>query len=293
MTADAETARLLREPDPDWEVDSSLTGRRYTFQDPAPNPSTDGLAFDLDFGLTRYFAPLRDDGAPYSLQPFLQRSSIWSLSLDGGRISTRNPFGGQDRTEWDSGISTSIDAYVRRWLALNGGVGYGNASLRDVGISQTTHSFNAFAEVGLRVADTRIDAWYALTALERSGSFAPLRQRVGASAFTAIARRFSLNASASVIPSGVTASLGLEAFPARELGIFGGTSAARGKLYNVDLVATRYAGWIGVAGWIDPTMGILGQYNLFVEDDPQASGQSAREVSHAITLEVFARFGQL
>jgi hypothetical protein len=117
-------------------------------------------------------------------------------------------------------------------------------------------------------------------------------RRVGACR-TAIARRFALDASATVIPSGVTGSLGLETFPARELGIFGGTSAARGKLYNVDVVPTRYAGWIGVAGWIDPAMGILGRYDLFVEDDPQANGQSVREVSHAITLEVFARFGQL
>jgi hypothetical protein len=53
-------------------------------------------------------------------------------------------------------------------------------------------------------------------------------------------------------------------------------------------------GSVGLAGWLDPTMGIVGQYTLTIDDlVDQLTGQSIvgyREVSHAILLEVYARF---
>jgi hypothetical protein len=294
-TVGAEAAgQPLREPDPSWQVNTSLSAGRYSIGSVTPNASTDGLALNLEFRLRRYFAPLRDDAAPYSLQPFLQRASSWSLTLDGGHFSTRNPFGGQDRTDWNGGVSGAVDAYVRRWLILNGGFGYGFSALRDVGVDQSTHTINGFVDVGLRVADTRIDAWYGLTALETAGSFAPARQRFGATAFTAIARRFTLGVSGASIPSGVEGSASLEYYATRELGIFGGTFAGRGKLYSTDAVPTRYAGWVGLAGWIDPTVGVSGQYELTVENfAAQPGGPSDHNVTHTITLEVFARFDQM
>jgi hypothetical protein len=286
-----------RDPDPSWQVQTSLSGSKYSLQNVPPNLSTDGTTQNLDFGLTRYLAPLRDDGAPYSLQPFLQRSSRWSFGLGGGHFSTRNPFGGQDRTDWNGAISGSLDLYVKRWLALNGGFSYGYSALHDVGLDRSTHSFHPFFDVGLRLADTRLDAWYALDALDAGGSFAPLRRRFGATAFTAIARRFTLRAYGSVIPSGIEGSLSLEYFATRELGLFAGMLAGRGKLYSEDVVPTRYSDWLGLAAWIDPALGIGANYELTLEDlAAGAPGQPTvgyHQIAHALTLEVFARFDEL
>lgn len=286
-----------RDPDPSMQVNTSLSGSRYSLQSTSPTPSTYGTTQDLTFSLTRFLAPLRDDGAPYSLRPFLQRSSRWSIGLGGRHLATQNPFGRQDRTGWNGGVSGSLDVYVKRWLALNGGLGYGHSTLHDVGFDQSTHSFSAFFGVGLRLVDTRIDAWSRLDALDQGGSFAPLRRQFGASAFTAIARRFTLYASGSVIASGVAGDLSLECFATRELGIYAGMLASKGKLYSEEAVPRRYAAWAGLAAWIDPAVGIGGAYQLTIEDLAQgADGQQFvgyHQISHALTFDVFARFEDL
>lgn len=57
-------------------------------------------------------------------------------------------------------------------------------------------------------------------------------------------------------------------------------------------MSRRYAGWAGLAGWIDATTGILGQYELTIED-VTAPTFGYREVTHAVTLEIYMRFDQL
>jgi hypothetical protein len=162
--------RLAPEPDPSWQIDTTLSARKYSLQYAEASPSTYGTGMDLDVDLIRFMAPLRDDGAPYSLQPFLQRSSQWSLSLDGTHFSTHNPFGGDDRTDWIGGISGALDAYVKPWLALTAGLGYGVSVLHDVGVDQTTRTFRGGFGFGLRAANTRFDAWYGLIAEDVAGS---------------------------------------------------------------------------------------------------------------------------
>jgi hypothetical protein len=294
---EAASGQPARDPAPSMQVNASLSGSRYSLQSTSPTPSTYGTTQDLSFSLTRYLAPLRDDGAPYSLQPFLQRSNRLSIGLGGGHLSTHNPFGRQDHTVWNGGVSGSLDVYVKRWLALNGGLGYGHSTLHDVGFDQSTHSFSAFLGIGLRLADTRIDAWYDLVALDQGGSFAPLRRQFGASAFTAIARRFTLNVSGSVIANGVAGDLSLEYFATRELGIYAGTLASRGKLYSDESAPTRYAGWAGLAAWLDPAVGIGGAYQLTIEDLAQGAGGPQfvgyHQISHALSFALFARFEDL
>jgi hypothetical protein len=282
---ESEAAVRAQAPDPSWQVNTSLSGSLYTL------PSTEGTAEGVDFAMTRFLAPLHDDGAPYSLEPFLQRSSTVSVALNGGHFSTRNPFGGEDRTHWNGGVSGSFDIYAKRWLALNAGLSYGYGILHDVGISESTHALDGFAELGLRLANTRFDAWYGFDALESAGSFAPLRQRVGASAFTAIARRFTLSLVGSLIPSGGRGSLSAEYFETRELGIYTGAFAGRGKFYSTDVISTRYAGWIGLATWLDPSFGIDVNYELTIDVlDEQVE---VRELTHALTFNAFARFDEL
>jgi hypothetical protein len=114
--------------------------------------------------------------------------------------------------------------------------------------------------------------------------------------FTAIARRFTLSAFGTVIPSGAEVDLSLEYFATRELGIYVGTLAERGKLYSGDSVPTRYAGWIGLTAWLDPTIAISGTYQLTIEDLAEQAGLPSggyHEVTHTLGLQLLARFDEL
>lgn len=299
VAEDGETAtrQASPEPEPSWQVNASFSGSRYSLQNAAPTPSTDGTGLDVDFDVRRFFAPLRDDGAPYSLQPFLQRSSSWTLSVDGTHSSTRDPLGGPARTYWAGGISGGLDVYIRRWLIVDAGLGYGRGVLHDEGIDQSNQSFGGHVQMGLRLANTRIDAWYGLTALETAGAFAPLRTRFGASAFSAFAQRVTLSADGTVIPGGASGDVALEYYAKREVGVFAGTFAAKGKLYSNDDVVTRYGGWLGLAVWVDPTLAILAQYQLTLEALPERAVDTTpvgyQEVTHDLLLEAYARFDEL
>jgi hypothetical protein len=291
---DPEDAGHSRAPDPSWQLDSSVSGRKYSIQSVAPGPSVGGTAEQLGLTLVSFQAPLQDDGSPYSLEPFLQRTSQWSVGFGGGHFATHNPLGGPDRTDWNASVSGAVDVYVKRWLAVTGGLAYGYNALHDGIINQTTHGFSGFAGLGFRVRDTRLDASYTLSTQDVAGSFTPLRQSFGLSAFSVIARCFSVGLSGTLIPGGRSGELSLEYFPVREIGAFASAFGGKGKFYSDDEVFNRYMGSVGLAGWLDPTMGIVGQYTLTIDDlVDQLTGQSIvgyREVSHAILLEVYARF---
>src|SRR5262249_39120293 len=103
----------VRPPDR-WELGASLSGSIFTvsydgYPDVHGNDASGGVS------LTHYLTPVVDDGAPRSLQPFLQRVSTISASIGGGGFVTRNPDGGQDRTDSHFGASAGFDVYVTRF----------------------------------------------------------------------------------------------------------------------------------------------------------------------------------
>jgi hypothetical protein len=242
-----------------------------------------------------FLAPLRDDGSPYSLQPFLQRMSTLSLTLGGGHFTTHNPLGGTDRTDSDGVLAGEINIYLRRWLAVTAGIAHGYDVLHDAGVDQATHSSSGFAGLGFRVRDTRFDVSYAQAVREVSGSYAPLRRgNLELSASTVVARRLSATVSATSIPGGGEGSISLEYFPTRSLGLFASGLGAKGELYADSTVVTHYVGSAGIADWFDPTVGLVLQYSLTIEDLPAEFVDQLlygyHEVSHSILLEVYLRF---
>jgi hypothetical protein len=282
--------------DPIWQLNGTLVGQKYAYDYPT-SVSNDGLQLNLEVELVKYDAPLRDDGAPYSLQPFLQYRSSWSVSVDGGHFDTRNPLGGEDRTDWSGGFSASVNRYVKGGLALTGGVNYGFDVLHDVGVDETGHAFSGSAGIGLRIADTRFDVSYTLESLYLAGSFAPLRQEFGARVYTVLERRLSVNLSGDIIPGGFDGDLRLEFYPTREVGIFGGGAFAKGELYAASQVITRYMGRAGASVWLDRTMALVGEYEYTVEDLPLQAYLGAydgfHEVAHTLLFELSMRFDEL
>jgi hypothetical protein len=235
-----------------------------------------------------FLAPLHDDGAPYSLQPFLQRESTFAVSLAGGHFDTHNPLGGPDPTDWWASLSAGGDLYLERWLAVFASVGYQYDDLSAGPADQATHLFAADVGLGLRARDTRLDLSYAQAASRRQGAFAPLKRgQVQLAVTSAIARRFEANVIATSVPGGGTGELALEYFAAPWAGIFANALAGKGQLYGAsDTSVRRYEGSAGFAGWFDATTALSASYRLLIEDVPP---NGYHQVAHTISLQVIAR----
>jgi hypothetical protein len=280
------------EPDPSWEMNTSLWGRRDAFQYPQvqANQTQEGLIMNG----TRFLTPLRDDGAPYSLRPFLQRTSSILLSADIGHSSMPNPYGGPDRTATWENVDGAVDIYVKRWLALAASLDYEHDALHDVGVDQGTHTLAAAVGVGFRVRDLRATLAYGAESYHQSGTWASPRTALGLSLFGVIARQLTVGLSGGTVPSGGDGTLSVEYFPSPELGIFGGAEAARGHLYQGSVMATRYVASAGIAGWVDPSAGLVVRYSRTIEHVPPQviDGQTYGDdqTSNRISLEVHVRF---
>ena len=119
-------------PDASWELDTSFAGRSYSinFQDAAASELS-GSGERLRAELIDFLAPVRDDGTPYALQPFLQRTSSITVHVDLGHFETNYPFGSPLRTDYDANLGGGVSLYLRPWLNLFGNVSYDYDSLSD------------------------------------------------------------------------------------------------------------------------------------------------------------------
>ena len=87
--------------EPNFQVNSSLSGTRYSLSNGPGLPSASGNQETLSMEMIAFGAPLHDDDSPYSLQAFMQRENTFTLSVSGGRFDTANPYGGVDRITWN------------------------------------------------------------------------------------------------------------------------------------------------------------------------------------------------
>ena len=169
------TRVAARAPDTSWDLSSSLSGRRYALTYRGGG-ELDGTGEALTLELARYLAPLRDDGASRTLQPFLQRMNTFSVDVAARHFSTSGPI--MDRTDWNGGLGAGVDFYARPWLNVAAGLSYSYDVLHDVGVNQKTHTFSGNGGAGLRIGDTLIRVSYYLEKHQVSDASVPLRQGV-------------------------------------------------------------------------------------------------------------------
>ena len=287
--ADDPLALTAREPDPTWEVDTSLVGKSYSIQ--LPQSQTGGFQEGANLSFTQYLAPLRDDGSPYSLRSFLQRTSALSLSLGVGHFATHNPFGAPDRTDTSGSVGGGLNIYLKRWLAVTGSVGYEYDTLHDVGVEQGTHAVSGSAGLGLRAGDLRLDVSYDISSYHQSGAWGPIRRGLDISGYGVFARRLAVGFGAERIAGGSGGSVNGEYFPSPDLGLFVTGGAVRGNLYRGDQIVTRYAATGGIAGWVDPSTGMVARYSRTIEHaPPMVDGSGYDETGNQISLEVYMLF---
>jgi hypothetical protein len=270
------------------QIDTLLTGAAYSIRNDGASQDIAGQSGIGEVAMTYYLQPLVDDGGPLSLEPFLQRTSEVFADVGARHFVTHNPNPGRiDRTEWAGWVSQGVGAYVTRMLVLNASFEYAYNALSDVGIDQRTHEFTGSAGAGLRAGDVELDASYTLTALRSGGSFSTLRWgTVQISAFAVMARRLVVRFSGAALAGGVQGSAYLAYYPTRTLGIFTEASMGRTKPYLSDVTDKRYAGELGVSWWVSPTVRLVGEYTLTVDD---VLGLYS-ELTHAVQVEASVRF---
>jgi hypothetical protein len=293
-----EPAAPLEEPPPPpraphrWEIDGSLSGAFYNLTSMSI-PYASGNQLTGSLGLTHYLQPLVDDGAPRSLEPYLQRTSTLSLGANAGGWTTNqsNPttftFG-----DTFGGASAGFNVYANPTLAFTGSFAYGyDVARADMQPDQASHSFTGSGGIGLRFGDTRLDAAYTFSARDTNGTFTPLRWGTATlSVTTVIARRFYGYAWGQALQSGGGGGLQLEIHPDRDLGIYVTGSGKRGEIFdNDEVIADSFGATAGVAYWVSPSVRIEAAYNFnYTERDAQTIGQTDyypyAEITNGFTL---------
>jgi hypothetical protein len=278
--------------EPNFQVDSSLSGTRYAISPRPGGLSTSGNQETLSMEIIAFGAPLHDDDSPYSLQAFMQREDTFTLSVRGGRFDTANPYGGVDRTEWFTGVGGGFSAYLKPWFVLFGSASYGYFELHDVDAAQSGHTFAGDVGVGFRVRNTRLALSGGAQGDRMSGAFGPWRRSLTLSAFTVIRRRVVLSAAGTLVDGGEEGSFEVEVFPTKSAGLFVSGFAGRSQPYVTPTLVTRYAGTAGFAGWFDANTALVGEYELTYETDsataPSTTGYN--QLSHTVVLEAYFRF---
>jgi hypothetical protein len=266
-------------------------------------PSSNGNRAGGTFEVTHFFDPVVDDGAPRSLQPFLQRASTVNGGFEAGGFITRNPFAGSggvpsnatDRTDKSFGVALGVDAYVTRWLALTAGLGYTYDVLHDVGTDDATHGFTGAAGVGFRVADARFDVSYSFAADKMNGSFTSLRWgTLQASAYVVFARRFTLSAFGNAIERGGTGGGELGWYATQNLGFFLGGSGERGVLFTNDAIANQFTADASLSCWVVPRVQLSAAYTFTYTADPDHVADRMPDgydqIEQAVTIGAALRF---
>jgi len=296
-----------------WELDATVLGSYYTIHPTTPifiSTSAGKFAAFLDsngdraggtFELTRFIDPVVDDGAPRSLQPFLQHASTVYGGFDAGGFVTRPPLVGTslvtNRTDKSFGVGLGVDVYVTPWLAYTVGAGYTYDVLHDVGIDDATHGFNAAGGVGLRVADARFDLSYAFAATRMNGSFVPPQWgALRLSVLAVFVRRFTLSAWGQTVERGGEGGGELGWYATQNLGFFLGGSGERGRLFTGDdVIANRFTGDASLSWWVAPRVRLSAAYTFTYTEDPDhtaddGSSDGYDEMEHAVTIGAALRF---
>jgi hypothetical protein len=303
QTAD-DVRAVAADQDPNFEVQGTASGTHYALSPPPGTPGTSGNREGLSMNLIAFQRPLRDDDWPYSLQAFAQRENRFSISVAAGHFDTANALGGVDRTQWDAGAGAAFNAYLKRWFIVFADVSYAYFDLHDVDLAQTTHAFAAGAGVGFRYRDTRVDLSVGEQGNRIAGAFGPWHGSLALSAFTVIHRRVALTATGSLVQGSQSGESGesgksgkegffqAELFPTKATGVFASGFAGRFEPYSAPVVATRYVGSAGFAGWFDATTALVGVYSLTYETDPATPQvtNGYNELSHTLQLEAYFRF---
>ncbi len=241
--------------------------------------------------LSLYDERLSDDGAPYSLQPFLQRTSTLTVSVGGSAFSTSAPFLPTSLTGQGLSAGIGFDRYLPGILALSGSasIGYSVTSGPTTTSQNPTYVQPALSfGPGLRWGDTRLDLSWIFQPYFRDGSFQSNGWgRLFLSLESVLARELFWQLDVSNIPSGARGFAGVDWYPTRSFQISGSVVAERGAVYTDNpALYTRVFPEVALAYWFMRNVRGFVSY-VYVVTDPVAQGVEIHE--HRVTASLGGR----
>ena len=266
-----------RETPARWQLEGGLSGSIFKVLSGVGNEvAQNGNSGQLFVKPTWYATPVRDDGGPRSLQPFLQRTSMVYVSFSGGETSMGND-AHDAQTASFVGVSAGAEVYMRPWLVVTEVVSY-----------RSDHRTSLTASAAIRVDDTLFQASYAFTEYGGQGDRAPRWGAIEVQVYSVLTRSLALTLSGHVQADGVGATLNLVYYATRDLGLFLGVSGDTFDSSPENRTAS-YAG--GLSFWVSPALRFNATYQLSLTDalalPAQAPGYQA--TTHALTVTALVR----
>ena len=232
---------------------------------------------------------LRDDDAPLSLQPYLQRAGAFGGSFSFSGFSTESPNYQEPYHGTTSGGMLSADAYPGEIFALwasasffrsqAGGGYFGNPG---------TEWLLPRAEIGpgVRIDDTRVTVGYTYAPTITDGSYdgrglGQLYLRIT----TVIARRLYLSALGELILSGGRARLELGVFPSRVLGLGAAVEYSEGAIYfDSRDVYRQWQPSASLSWWITRWLDLGLEYRFLHTEEVHGRGTSVDTHRGSLTI---------
>jgi hypothetical protein len=299
----------IRASDPDpgarWELTASLTGVRsssrpfpalLTPAGPLPQPVAIGWSAGVGEQATGYVSALRDDGSPYSLQPFLQRASTFTVDVSATHSNFYFPPNPTTTTS-EGGAGGGVHIYVKPWLILIASINY-EYVWSHYFTDSSEQLYSGTAGLGFRWRDSSLELSYNQVAVRFSGAFAPLQRGPVLLTLTTVVNRCLLaSLTAEAIQGGMGGALAGTYFPTPRLGLMMSALAVQSRFSSDAPTVTQYTGTVGITAWRNRTAGVTAQYSFLTERSVEPgspfamrpSNSDAGGVAHTVVLQVFMR----
>ncbi len=292
-----------------WDLDFYGSSEVDAFSYPNPNQHETSLVGSVGASLTRFLAPVVDDDAPHSLQPFLQRASAVSVELDtggfAGSIGVGNrPLNQEQRDDVYFGPSVGANVYLTPAFALTAAFGYRYDVVTDTSsfmgrpfsFSTKTHELDPGGGVAVRFGDTRFDLGYSVQVdipvndfiSAEPLSLLPKWGTIGLSLETVLNRALDLSFSGEVFDGGAGGSANVEQYFTKDVGAFAGAFAYLGRRYNDGVSHNDYGGDVGASWWVRPRVRLVLEYELAGVNVPSQDSGSGHYEYSSIRNRVYA-----
>jgi hypothetical protein len=238
-----------------------------------------------------YDERLSDDGAPYSLQTYLQRTSTLTIDLGGSAFSTTAPFFPTSYAGQGLSASASFYRYLPGLFTVSGGasIGYSASSgPTPTSLNPTYVQPSLSFGPGLRWGDTRLDLVYSFSPYFRDGSFKSNEWgRLFLSLESVLGRELFWQIDCSNIVSGLRGFAGVDWYPTRSFQIGGSVIVERGAVYlDNPALYTRVIPEVLLAYWFTPRLRGFVSY-VYEVTDPVAQGIEIHQ--HRVTASLGVR----
>lgn len=269
------------------ELDGSFVGSGYSVtRDGARNSSATGSTYLGTLGARLFLSPVKDDDAPRTQLPYLQRTSSIGAYVSVGT--------GQARVRDDSSsvyVGADTEVYALPALVLTGRVSYSQTTLSEIIVPRRFGSLGL--GIGYRADENLLSISYDQQLQVLGGNAQTLRLgTLTLSDFVVIDRAVALRVYGSVVDGGAHGGASLTYYPTNELGItlrgYGGSIGAGVGIIK-DTFTVGGAGG-GLSYWVARVLQVGAWYRLSASVGPNGPGLVASTgIEHGLDVGVTVR----